>query len=81
MIRKIKALFAGYRIKRLKNKCLKAWQKTGMQFFIVKLNGKITILSKADFTLCRSKGIFPKSFTADNLKEIALYYTPTSINK
>lgn len=48
---------------------------TGIQHFIVMMQGKFTIVSKKWFTDQRQHGHFPKTFTAENLKKISFYYT------
>ena len=63
------------RMQRLKRKANKFTAKTNIQCFIVLLKGKVTLISKPTFTKMRQKGLFPKSFTADRLKQIAFYYT------
>lgn len=69
--------YIGYRMKRLIKKADKLREKTGTQFFVVKINGKISLMSKREFKWKRQHGVFPKSFTADNLKKISYYYTRT----
>jgi len=76
---KIKKIYKGILlfvyINLLKRKANKMYAKTGMQQFVVKWRGKIIIISKEQFKLNRQEGLFPLSFTAVNLKKIALYYT------
>ncbi len=59
----------------LKRKADKLSRKTGIQHFIIKWCGSIIIINKQQFRHNRQRGLFPKQFTADNLKKIALYYT------
>lgn len=49
--------------------------KTRDQYFIVNVNGNAQIMSKKQFKYMRQRGAFPLSFTATQLKQIALYYT------
>lgn len=69
--------YTGYRIIRLKRKADKLRETTGIQFFILKYKGRIRLMSKREFKHLRQHGVFPKSFTADNLKRISFYYTRT----
>ena len=71
-IKKIIFLFRVWNLKRTANRLAK---KTGDQYFIVKLAGNISLLSKSDFTSYRQNGIFPKTYTAADLKKAALYHT------
>lgn len=63
------------RIKRMKKKADKLRDLTGSQHFIFLHKGKITCRSKRWFKLMHQHGVFPKNFTADNLKQISYYYT------
>jgi hypothetical protein len=62
-------------VRLLKCRANKLYKRTGVQQFIVKWNDKLTIINKEQFKLSRQNGLFPKHFTADNLKKISLYYT------
>lgn len=64
-----------YKIYKLKRKANKLAKKSKVQHFIIMWRGKPEILSKDGFTLMRQKGLFPASFTATDLKKIAIYYT------
>lgn len=46
---------------------------TGDTHFVVKLNNKPTVLSKAQFKELRQKKFFPKNFTAAQLRRVAFY--------
>lgn len=59
----------------LKRQADKWTAKYGAQHFIVKLDGRITIITKDWFRANRQRGKFPKNFTANNLKKVAYYYT------
>ncbi|MFT4223300.1 hypothetical protein [Dysgonomonas sp.] len=50
-------------------------KKSKVQHFIIMWHGKPEILSKDGFTLMRQRGVFPLSFTATELKKIAIYHT------
>jgi len=71
----LKELHTAYQLKRLKRKADKLSKRNREQYFIIKLDGKIDIISKSWFTNNRQHGVFPLDFTAEKLKEIALYYT------
>ncbi len=59
----------------MKRKADRLARKTGKRFFIVNMGGQARILSKAQFKHMRQHGLFPLSFTAAELKKIALYDT------
>jgi len=62
-------------LKRLKRRAERLRKLTGSQVFVVKIKGKVTLLTKKQFKEMRAKRVFPKEFTADSLKRISLYYT------
>lgn len=62
-------------IQLMKRKANKLAKKSKVQHFIIMWRGKPEILSKDGFTLMRQKGLLPASFTATDLKKIAIYYT------
>lgn len=64
-----------YKIYKLKRKADKLAKKSKVQHFIIMWHGKPEILSKDGFTLMRQRGVFPLSFTATELKKIAIYQT------
>lgn len=43
------------------------------RIYCVKYNGKVQLISRSEFKSMRAKGIFPKSFTAVELREISLF--------
>lgn len=59
----------------MKRKADRLARKTRDQYFIVNMRGKAQIMSKKQFKYMRQRGAFPLSFTATQLKQIALYYT------
>ncbi|WP_060828080.1 hypothetical protein [Tannerella forsythia] len=59
----------------MKRKADRLARKTRDQYFIVNVNGNAQIMSKKQFKYMRQRGAFPLSFTATQLKQIALYYT------
>jgi hypothetical protein len=69
-----KALFY-IKLYRLKNKANRYAKRYNAQFFIVKLHGKIVMISKNGFKELRQNGTIPLSITANELKKIAYYYT------
>ena len=65
----------GYKIKRLKRKADKYREVYGSQMFVLKIEGRIRMISKRWFKEQRQLGKFPKTMTSDDLKKIAFYYT------
>lgn len=59
----------------LKRKADRYAKRYNTQFFIVKLHDKIVLISKNGFRELRHKRVIPLSFTANELKKIAFYYT------
>lgn len=47
--------------------------RLGCQVFCVKINGRPALLTKDYFKELRSKGVFPKNFTAVQLKDISVF--------
>ncbi|MDH6309394.1 hypothetical protein M2451_002720 [Dysgonomonas sp. PFB1-18] len=72
---KLKRILQVFRIQLMKRKANKLAKKSKVQHFIIMWRGKPEILSKDGFTLMRQKGVFPLSFTATELKKIAIYQT------
>ncbi|MCL1821938.1 MAG: hypothetical protein FWG22_03850 [Prolixibacteraceae bacterium] len=70
-----KQMWIGWRVERMKRKADRLREATGSQMFVVKMDGKIRIVSKRWFKDKRQRGMFPKHFTAERLKRIAFYYT------
>lgn len=64
------------KIMRLKVKANLLARRSRVQYFVVPVGGKIRLISKPVFKQLRQKGVFPASFTAAELKNVALYYTP-----
>lgn len=62
-----------FRIRRLKRHAQSLANRIGCQVFCVKINGRPSFLTKNYFKELRSKGVFPKYFTAVQLKDIALF--------
>lgn len=71
----LKEFFVALKIRRLKRKAQKLHNRTGMQYFCVKIKGNIKLISKAHFKWLRQHGVFDKSITAAQLKEISFFYT------
>jgi hypothetical protein len=63
----------------LKRKAMRLHRKYNCQMFVVKFRGEILIISKKQFKQMRQHKLFPKTFTAENLKKIALFYTPYKV--
>lgn len=59
----------------MKRKADKLARQTGVQHFIIKYRGEIVFMTKRELKHFRQKGIFPKTFTATELKKHALYFT------
>lgn len=72
---RLKRLQQIIKIWRLKRKANKLAKKNKTQYFVILWKGKPEILSKDGFKLWRQKGIFPLSFTAAELREIAIHTT------
>lgn len=70
-----KQMWVGWNISRIKRKAEKLRKIEKSQMFVVKLDGRIRIISKRWFKEQRQQGRFPNSFTADKLKKISFYYT------
>ncbi len=68
-------------VKHAKRKAFKLHKKHNCEVFVVKFKGKILILSKYQFKQMRQHKMFPHSFTAEQLKKIALYCTPKQYRK
>lgn len=62
-----------FRTRRLYRRAQELANRLGCQVFCVKVNGRVAFLTKNYFKKLRSKGVFPKSFTAVQLKDIALF--------
>ena len=75
MIRKLRRIAGFIYILYLKHKANRLAKQTGFRHYIVKWRGRIIIISHTQFKRNRQKGLFPKSFTAVELKQICLYYT------
>ena len=71
---KIKQFIAVWKIYRMKRKARQLAKKTGVDHFIIKWLGKPEILSRDGFALMRQNKVFPKNFTATQLKEKAIYH-------
>jgi len=73
---KFKRLIAFVRISLLKRKANRIARRTGVQQFVVCLNGTACILGKDTFKRLRATGVFPKTYTATHLRQIAFFATP-----
>lgn len=63
-----------YKIYHLKRKALKLAKKTKVDHYVIMWCGKPEVLSRDGFKYMRQRDVFPQSFTAANLKEIAIYH-------
>ena len=71
----IKKLFFAYKMKCLKYKCDKLTRENKEAHYIFSYKGKITLMSKSIFKYNRQHGVFPKSFTAKEMRKISYYHT------
>lgn len=62
-------------LKRRKKQADSLRESTNLQHYVLKLNGKIRILSARRIRLMRKNGLLDKSLTWKKLNEIALYKT------
>ena len=72
---KLKQVYIGFKMKRLKRKADKYRDLYGSQIFIIKDEGKIKLISKRWFKFQRQHGKYPKNMTTDHLKAMSFYYT------
>lgn len=72
---KLRKLLQVVKIYRLKRKANKLAKRTGVQHFVIMWCGKPEILSKDGFKRMRQKRVFPLSFTAAELRKIAIHTT------
>jgi len=77
----LKSIVAFIAIVRIRRKARKLHRKNNCQIFVVKMGGKVRLISKEQFKYLRQRGKFPKNFTAEQLKKIALYHTPKRYDK
>ena len=82
LLNDIKKYVTVYRVRQLRNRAQALADRLGCQVFCVKINGRPTLLTKPAFKELRSKGFLPKSFTAVELKDIALFtVTPDPLHR
>lgn len=72
---KIRKILLWLTVKRAIRNAKRLAKRTGRPHYVVKYNGKISIIDKAWFKYQRQHGYIPKHITASNLKQIAIYYT------
>lgn len=70
-----KKLLTAIQICILKFRAKRIAKKSKIPQAIVKIGGKPSIVGKDLFKVLRQKNVFPKTFTFDGLKKIAIYYT------
>lgn len=70
-----------WRMGRLKRRAMKLHRKHNAQFFVVKVMGRVRIISKGQFKYLRQHGKLPLSLTAVELKKMAIFYTPARYDK
>jgi hypothetical protein len=63
------------RVFALRMKADRLARKTCTQYFVVIWRGQVGIVSKPAFKSLRQSGLFPRNFTAEQLKKIAVYHT------
>lgn len=71
---KIKRWIRIYKIYRLKAKARRLAKKTNVDHYVIMWLDKPEILSRDGFKYMRQRDVFPQSFTAANLKEMAIYH-------
>ena len=77
----LKEMRVVYIIWRVKKKAFRLHKKYNCQIFVVKVKGRIKIMSKYQFKKRRQSGKILKQYTATELKAISLYYTPEKYDK
>ena len=75
LLNKIKDIIFMLKMRQYKKKADKIAVMTNVQQFIIMLNNKISIVDKKWFTDNRQHGVFPKNYTATELKKTAYYFT------
>lgn len=73
LLNDIKKYVTVYRVRQLRNRAQSLANRLGCQVFCVKINGRPALLTKDYFKELRSKGVFPKNFTAVQLKDISVF--------
>ena len=63
-----------YKIYQLKRKASRLAKKTNVDHYVIMWRGRPEVLSRDGFKYMRQREVFPQSFTAANLKEIAIYH-------
>ncbi len=69
------------RIRKLKKKAMRLHRKYNDQFYVVKLDGRVTVIGKKLLKRLRAKRSVPLNFTATELKQISLFHTPKRYDK
>ena len=77
----IKRLVTSIVFRIIKRKAFKLHKKLNCIVYVVKIEGKVRIISKPEFKYLRQTGIFPLDFDADDLRKISLYVTPKFYDK
>lgn len=75
IIIEFRQIVVGWHITRLKKKAERLRVSEKSQMFVLRLNGRIRIISRKWYKENKRKGVFPKHFTVDDLKRISFYYT------
>ena len=71
-----------YRVRQLRKQAQALADSQRCQVFCVKINGRPRLLTKAAFKELRSKGYFPRQFTAVELKDLSLFSVkPSYLNQ
>lgn len=78
---KLKKILWIVRFRYLKHKAMRLHRRYDEQFFIVKVGGRITLMGKSGLKSLRQNKIIPLNFTATNLKNMSLFYTPGRYDK
>ncbi|MDY0207942.1 MAG: hypothetical protein RBR82_15160 [Pseudomonas sp.] len=70
-----------WRLRKIKRKAMRLHRKHNQQFFVLKIMGRVRIISKQGFKNLRQHGKLPMAMTATRLKQISLFYTPARYDK
>ena len=77
ILKNVSTLWRKWRLTRhmqkLRNTADALHRSTRKTHFVVRINGHITIISRSQFKQMRQHGVFPKQFTATQLRQQAFY--------
>lgn len=81
LVDSIKKLLVIMYMRGLKRRAMRLHKFYNCQFFVVKILGRVRVISKKRFTHLRQHGKIPLHITATELKKIAFFYTPARYDK